>query len=354
MFKEIFTRLIRHLPSRLVHRDPLPGAQQTVNTAVPPSLSAHCLKMAVMPEEELWKTFDTHPEGLNQAEVESAREQHGENKLPAQQPSPWWVHLWVCYRNPFNILLTILGAISYATEDLFAAGVIALMVAISTLLNFIQEARSTKAADALKAMVSKGFRNPTIREMYMFPPQNPDLQPERLMNYELSFSQTQLDGALSYGANLFYINGDNLITTTRVDGRPHNVNSGDIENWGLEANAAWRIDPRWSVNANYSWVHMENPVISAPQHKLYAGADFHQGRWAVSTGVQYVKGLYTSVGTDATTEDFVLWNVRASYHLCPYASLFVRGENLLAQRYEIMAGYPMPKATFLGGVNVSF
>ena len=46
MFKEIFTRLIRHLPSRLVHRDPLPGAQQTVNTAVPPSLSAHCLKMA--------------------------------------------------------------------------------------------------------------------------------------------------------------------------------------------------------------------------------------------------------------------------------------------------------------------
>ncbi len=62
MFKEIFTRLIRHLPSRLVHRDPLPGAQQTVNTAVPPSLSAHCLKMAVMPEEELWKTFD-HPSG---------------------------------------------------------------------------------------------------------------------------------------------------------------------------------------------------------------------------------------------------------------------------------------------------
>ncbi len=66
------------------------GAQQTVNAAVPPSLSAHCLKMAVMPEEELWKTFDTHPEGLNLAEVESARAQHGENKLPAQQPSPWW------------------------------------------------------------------------------------------------------------------------------------------------------------------------------------------------------------------------------------------------------------------------
>ncbi len=61
MFKEIFTRLIRHLPSRLVHRDPLPGAQQTVNTVVPPSLSAHCLKMAVMPERELENV--RHPSG---------------------------------------------------------------------------------------------------------------------------------------------------------------------------------------------------------------------------------------------------------------------------------------------------
>ena len=205
----------------------------------------------------------------------------------------------------------------------------------------------------LKAMVSKGFRNPTIREMYMFPPQNPDLKPERMMNYELSYTQHLLDGALSYGVNLYYINGDNLIMTTPVDGRPHNVNSGEIENWGAEGNIAYRINRQWNVNANYSWVHMEHPVISAPEHKLYAGADFRQGSWGVSTGIQYIKGLYTSV-SPASTEDFVLWNLRASYRLCPYASLFVRGENLLAQRYEIMAGYPMPKATFLGGIHIHF
>ena len=205
----------------------------------------------------------------------------------------------------------------------------------------------------LKAMASKGFRNPTIREMYMFPPQNPDLKPERMMNYELSFTQHLLDGSLTYGANLYYIKGDNLIMTTQTDGRPMNVNSGDIENWGAEGNIAWRINRQWNVNANYSWVHMENPVISAPEHKLYAGADFRQGCWSISTGIQYIKGLYTSVNP-AATEDFILWNLRTSYLLCEYASLYVRGENLLAQRYEIMAGYPMPKATFLGGINLSF
>ena len=34
--------------------------------------------------------------------------------------------------------------------------------------------------------------------------------------------------------------------------------------------------------------------------------------------------------------------------------VFVKGENLLAQRYEINAGFPMPKATVMGGVNINF
>lgn len=207
----------------------------------------------------------------------------------------------------------------------------------------------------LKAMVSKGFRNPTIREMYMFRPANPELEPERLVNYELSFSQRLLNGALSYGANIYYINGDNLIMTTPVDGSPLNINTGEIENWGIETNIAYRFNSRWNINANYSWLHMENPVPAAPEHKLYAGVDFSQGRWNVSTGVQYVNGLYTSVvANNETQENFVLWNLNGSYKLCRLASLFVRGENLLAQRYEINAGFPMPKATFMGGVNLNF
>lgn len=210
----------------------------------------------------------------------------------------------------------------------------------------------------LKAMVSKGFRNPTIREMYMFPPQNPDLLPERLMNYEISFTQRLLGGKLYYGANLYYINGDNMIMTTAVDGRPKNVNSGSIENWGVEASTGYHINAHWGVNANYSWLHMKNPVLAAPEHKLYAGVDFTKGRWSASTGIQYIKGLYTSVKTNGKgtekTEDFVLWNMQASYRLCKQVSCYVKGENLLAQQYEIMSGYPMPKATFMGGIHIRF
>ncbi len=206
----------------------------------------------------------------------------------------------------------------------------------------------------LKASVSKGFRYPTIREMYMFTPRNPDLRPERMWTYELSLSQKLLDGRLSYGVNVFYIDGDNFIMTQMVDGKPHNVNAGALRNAGVEAQAAWRIARDWSVDANYSFLHMDNPVVAAPEHKLYAGALFTHGRWHVSTGVQYIAGLYTQVGENPVQEDFVLWNVRASFRILDWMSVWVRGENLLDWQYEINAGFPMPGANVTGGLNFEF
>ncbi|MDR1583935.1 MAG: TonB-dependent receptor, partial [Prevotellaceae bacterium] len=100
-------------------------------------------------------------------------------------------------------------------------------------------------ATVLKAVVGKGFRNPTIREMYMFPPQNPDLKPERLMNYELSFSQKLLDYKLSFDVNVFYIKGDNAIQTVMTDRGPLNVNTGEIENYGVELASSYRISPNF-------------------------------------------------------------------------------------------------------------
>ncbi|MGL4851504.1 MAG: TonB-dependent receptor plug domain-containing protein, partial [Phocaeicola sp.] len=137
----------------------------------------------------------------------------------------------------------------------------------------------------IKLLASRGFRNPTIREMYMFPPQNPHLVPESLWNYELSWSQRLLEARLSYSLNLYYIKGENMIQTVQVDGRPLNMNTGMIENWGGEAAVSYRMLPGLLIHANYSYLHAEHPVLAAPKHKLYAGVDFSKGCWSVSTGV---------------------------------------------------------------------
>ena len=203
----------------------------------------------------------------------------------------------------------------------------------------------------LKASASKGFRYPILREMYMFPPQNPDLQPESMWNYEISAMQTLLDGNLSYGINVFYIDGKNMIMTLpNPNGSGMlNQNSGKIENAGVEAQIGWRINRAWAVDANYSFLHMENPVVAAPEHKLYVGGNFSKGRWNATTGIQYIAGLYTSV-SPVMTEEFVLWNATVSFRILDWLSVWVRGENLLAQEYEINAGYPMPRATVIAGI----
>ena len=203
----------------------------------------------------------------------------------------------------------------------------------------------------LKAMVSKGFRNPTIRELYMFAPRNPELKPERIINYEISLSQQMLNGALSYGANIFYINGDNAIILD--SSIPRYLNTGKISNIGVESNINYHIDRHWTVNANYSYVHMDNPVLASPEHKLDINAIYSSGPWTITSGLQYVNGFYTAVENNETTEDFVLWNLRGSYRACKFVTLFLKGENLLGQHYETMLGYPMPRATVMGGIKIN-
>ena len=202
---------------------------------------------------------------------------------------------------------------------------------------------------ALKASVSKGFRNPNTREMYMYGTANHDsLRAERLWNYELSWRHSL--GGFSYGANLFYIKGDNMIQA--VAGK--NINTGEIENYGLELEAEYRIDSHWSVNTNHSLLHMKNPVVAAPTYKGFLGANFNYQKWSVIAGLQYLNGLYTAVGKDEQKENVCLLNATVNYALCKNIGLWLRGENLLAQSYEINLGYPMPRATFMGGVNINF
>lgn len=212
----------------------------------------------------------------------------------------------------------------------------------------------------MKLSANKGFRYPILREMYMFPPQNPNLKPERLWNYEFSFSQNLLENRLNYGINLFCIDGENLIITLPNPSGSGmlNQNSGKIKNTGIELQAAYRICPAWSVDANYSWLKMDNPVVGAPQHKSYAGANFIKNRFSASTGLSYIAGLYTTAPSngnqEGVQESFTLWNLRAAYKISEWISLQVRGENLLDRKYEINAGYPMPGATFMLGIDIEF
>ena len=207
-------------------------------------------------------------------------------------------------------------------------------------------------ASNLKAVVSKGFRNPTIREMYMFPPQNPDLLAESVINYEISYSQLLFNNKLNLGINIYHLTGKNMIQTLRVNGKPLNVNTGEVENNGLELQVQYHPTQNWHFTSNYSFLNMKYKLVGAPEHKLYVGGGYAGESWKISSGLQLVGGLYTATGENPSKVDFLLWSARSSYKLSENLSLFLKGENLLNQKYEINAGYPMPRLTVFGGVDI--
>lgn len=205
----------------------------------------------------------------------------------------------------------------------------------------------------MKAIVSKGYRNPTIKELYMFAARNPELEPERLWNYEVAFSQT-IANKFSYGINLFYIKADNLIQTVKVEGKNKNINTGEAEHYGAELTAEYTINQHLKANVNYSFLHMKDPVLASPEHKLNLAATYSHNRLTIHPVLSYIAGLYTRLGETEHKENYILANLTATYRICHKASVFVKGENLLAQKYEIYDGFPMPKATFMGGLKLQF
>ncbi|EJN09310.1 magnesium-translocating P-type ATPase [Herbaspirillum sp. YR522] len=125
-----------------------------VSRDVPQTLAEQLHQAAHADSAELLQRLGSRPDGLTESEAEAIRAEVGPNEVEHEKPLSWPVHLWHCYKNPFNLLLTLLAAVSFYTEDMKAAIVIGTMVVVSTLMRFVQEARSNTAADKLKEMVS--------------------------------------------------------------------------------------------------------------------------------------------------------------------------------------------------------
>lgn len=137
---------LRHFSFELLHHAP-------VSKVVPPDLAQSLVTAAGEEPSALLARLHAHPDGFDVVQATAIRRKSGENSVPHEKPMPGWLHLWHCYIDPFNLLLSVLAAVSWYTGDLKATTVIGSMVMLSSLIRFAQERRSSQAADALQAMV---------------------------------------------------------------------------------------------------------------------------------------------------------------------------------------------------------
>ncbi|WP_080431812.1 magnesium-translocating P-type ATPase [Burkholderia ubonensis] len=117
---------------------------------------------AARPLEDTLKALRTSTRGLTYEQAADRLQLDGPNEIAHDKPPHWTRQLLMSFHNPFVYVLLVLAAISFCTDVWFAAPddrdyvgmtILLTMVTISALLRFVQEFRSLRAAEKLKAMV---------------------------------------------------------------------------------------------------------------------------------------------------------------------------------------------------------
>jgi len=203
---------------------------------------------------------------------------------------------------------------------------------------------------SLYVTVARGYRNPTIRELYLFPAPNPALKPERVWNYQASF---EMRPARSLAASLtaYYAKLDNLVVVTGRFPNLQLLNSGEALNRGLDGTLRWRAGRRLSLFGGYAWLRSTNLAPYLPEHKATYAAEFGWRRASL-----VINGV--SVGrrwADAQkTRRLAGYSAPGLKLMIPFGSrwtLFAMADNFLNEPYEVVTGYPMPGINVAGGFS---
>ncbi len=201
----------------------------------------------------------------------------------------------------------------------------------------------------LKGSLSMGYRNPSFREMYLYRMANPNLDPERMMNYEVSIGKS-FSRYFGIDVTAYYCKGDNMIQVVEMK----NVNTGKFINKGIEISAHSRPLDNLTLTATYSYLRTSlDNLVGAPKNQYFLGVNWRVIKQLnISADLKGVGGLF--VHESVRHQNYALLNCKIDYELCRYAAIFARLENITDARYEINRGYEMPGFTAMGGVKLNF
>jgi Mg2+-importing ATPase len=119
---------------------------------------------AALGEQELLEISGLTPEavlaklgatdkGLSASSAEERRARCGPNLVESRRKTGFLGEIWDRTKNPLVIQLLVIAGVSLVMDDIPSAVVVGVMVVLSVILAYVQEARSNKAVEKLMAMV---------------------------------------------------------------------------------------------------------------------------------------------------------------------------------------------------------
>lgn len=222
----------------------------------------------------------------------------------------------------------------------------------------------------LYATVAQKTRLPTLKDRYSIRLgryiENPDLQPEEAVNYEVGY-QGRLWGNARAEAALFWNDIEDKIQSVNLNGATDcsNVNQCQMQNVGkarikgVKLGLKTPLGTRWEIGGNTTWMDLEN--VSDPTVKLTGIPETKvtlHALWRPVASVELIACAERDGGRWASNsvrlDGFTTLNLKAVWRPVKDLAAEVGVNNATDKNYELDDGFPNPGRMWFANMSYQF
>jgi len=210
---------------------------------------------------------------------------------------------------------------------------------------------------SLHTRLTKNFRQPTIRELYLpFPVANPNLSPETAINWDAGAEMKS--GMVRISGSVFKTWATDMIKYFGVWPGAEVVNIDRLEIQGVEGEFSLEHIGPFGAFITASWQDVGRFTKQNPDAKINGRISYtcerKTGRLELSATCEWIHGLYmNNYKRDPLDNVFfidgsVRYHTNSAVQLEPYCIV----RNVLNLQYQYIQYYPMPGINILAGITI--
>ncbi len=219
------------------------------------------------------------------------------------------------------------------------------------------------------ASVAMKSRMPSIKDKFSYKLgkalPNPDLDPERSVNYEVGYKHTM--DRITLEGNIFFNDISDYILYKVVQDPANtsktlnqNQNIGNVDIYGAEMGITARLLEPLTIGVNYTYLEYENhtnddELTNTPSHKVFAYAEYRP--WECLrflADMEHNSDRFSSSDGVRVAEGYTIFGIKATYEFLDRKFIEAGMNNLFDTDYAIDEGYPEAGQTWFANLRMEF
>jgi outer membrane receptor protein involved in Fe transport len=202
---------------------------------------------------------------------------------------------------------------------------------------------------------NQGFRLPTLQELYLFPPSNPNLKFEEVAGYEAGILY-QFYGQNFLKGSYFHNQVKNLIQQVANPTPPPGqifINGESAKQNGVEIMLQLTTDTHWAAQFSYSYLDPDILTAFNPESMVKYYLSYHASSIRLTLFGKSVSKWYADNYSRSPLKGYQLFNLSGTLSY-KGISLDIQLRNLLDRRYQVLPDYEAPRFHFLTSITFNW